>query len=438
MAKIENHHDLHASVNDIKTLIMLYINTKKPLMIHGAPGIGKSDIVHQVGQELDRPVIDFRASLAGSEDIKGYPYLEAATDLRAKINLLEEELEQGTSKKTSEELNKEILALKQESEKQVMKFAIASDLPRDPNSKAILFLDEINLAPPSTQAALYQLILNRRIGEYQLPDGVDIIAAGNRTEDRGNIHEMSKPLDNRFGHVVATVNTEEWLTWAYMNKVHPSVISFVKSNPQYLNAFDPDSPSHAFATPRSWATLSKLIYAIESLKSMSNSDTLDLVRKAAATSVGVVLAEQFKAWTQLTVSLPSPKEICDGLNPKMDENIQLGLRYALVSNCLYHLVSSLESTEGFARDSSGELSKTFKESEGYKKWLTSVDNYLKYTIDNGMSKDNKEVFGAEYFAMFINILVKQNKMTPNMKQCPHIGGLLKKYAPELRAVENVK
>ena len=98
-------------------------------MIWGPPGIGKSDIVHQIGERLKREVIDLRLLLMEPTDLRGIPYY-----------------------------NKE---------KNMMDWAPPVDLPSDPKSNAILFLDELNAAPPAVQAAAYQLILNRRIGTYK-------------------------------------------------------------------------------------------------------------------------------------------------------------------------------------------------------------------------------------------------------------------------------
>ena len=120
--------------------------SKRPIFLWGPPGIGKSDIIKQLGTELEAHVIDVRLSLWEPTDIKGIPYFDS---------------NDGT-----------------------MRWAPPSELPSKAfaaqHKQVILFLDEMNSAAPSVQAAAYQLVLNRRVGAYELPDNVVIVAAGNR------------------------------------------------------------------------------------------------------------------------------------------------------------------------------------------------------------------------------------------------------------------
>ena len=85
----------------------------------------------------------------------------------------------------------------------------------------------MNSAPPSVQAAAYQLVLNKRIGQYNLPTNVKIVAAGNRETDRGVTYRMPSPLANRFRHINMEVNFEDWSIWATNNKVHQDVIGYL-------------------------------------------------------------------------------------------------------------------------------------------------------------------------------------------------------------------
>ena len=133
--------------NEAKSALEHCIRLQRPIMMWGAPGIGKSDIVKQIGETQNREVIDIRLPLWEPTDIKGIPYYN------------------------SKDNN--------------MVWASPAELPVDPKSTAIVFLDELNSAAPAVQAAAYQLILNRRVGQYVLPKGVSIVAAGNRDADKG-------------------------------------------------------------------------------------------------------------------------------------------------------------------------------------------------------------------------------------------------------------
>ena len=130
-----------------------------PVMLWGPPGVGKSQMVAQVAERHNVPLIDIRLSQMEPSDLRGIPF-------RA-----EEHVE----------------------------WAVPAMLPdaKRHGESGILFLDEITSAPPSVSAAAYQLILDRKLGEYEVPDGWAIIAAGNRQGDRGVTYSMPAPLANR-------------------------------------------------------------------------------------------------------------------------------------------------------------------------------------------------------------------------------------------------
>ena len=180
--------------NGAKKSITRAFAKKRPIFLWGPPGIGKSDIIHQIGDAMDALVIDIRLSLWEPTDIKGIPYY-AAND------------------------NK-------------MVWAEPSELPdaelASKHKNIILFLDEMNSAAPAVQAAAYQLILNRRVGQYVLPDNVIIVAAGNREADKGVTYRMPAPLANRFVHLEMGVDFDDWFQWAVDNKIHQDVVGYLQ------------------------------------------------------------------------------------------------------------------------------------------------------------------------------------------------------------------
>ena len=198
---------------------------KRPIFLWGPPGIGKSDIIKQLGTELDAHVIDVRLSLWEPTDIKGIPYFDSNDN--------------------------------------TMRWAPPSELPTQEmaskHKNIILFLDEMNSAAPSVQAAAYQLVLNRRVGTYHLPDNVMLVAAGNRETDKGVTFRMPAPLANRFVHLEMTVDWDDYFDWAVDNKIHQDVVGFLTFSKKDLYDFDPKSSSRAFATPRSWSFVSELL-----------------------------------------------------------------------------------------------------------------------------------------------------------------------------------
>ena len=226
------------SPNEAKAAIRKCLKKQRPVFMWGPPGIGKSDIIKQIGSETDREVVDVRLSLWEPTDIKGIPYYNSTSN--------------------------------------TMTWAPPAELPTDPESTAILFLDELNSAAPATQAAAFQLVLNRRVGTYILPKGVSIVAAGNREADKGVTYRMPSPLANRFLHLELRCDFEDWMQWATANKVHEQVVGYVGFAKQDLYDFDPKSSSRSFATPRSWSFVSELLEEDD----ISESTLTDLVAGA--------------------------------------------------------------------------------------------------------------------------------------------------------------
>jgi hypothetical protein len=283
------------SPNEAKRSIRKCIKIQRPVFMWGPPGIGKSDIVKQVGDEFERGVIDVRLSLWEPTDIKGIPYYNS---------------DQGT-----------------------MTWAPPSELPTDPDSTDILFLDELNSAAPATQAAAYQLILNRRVGTYVLPKGVSIVAAGNRETDKGVTYRMPAPLANRFLHIELRSDYEDWLQWATLNKVHEQVVGYIGFAKQDLYDFDPKSTSRSFATPRSWSFVSELLEDDD----LPESTLTDLV----AGAVGEGLAVKFMAHRKVAKQMPDPTDILHG-KVKVCTIKEISAMYSLTVSMCYELQSAYE------------------------------------------------------------------------------------------------
>lgn len=278
-----------------KQAISKAIQTHRPVFLWGPPGIGKSDVVRQIGESLDRPVIDVRLALWEPTDIKGIPYYNA-------------ELGQ-------------------------MTWAPPSELPTDPASRAIIFLDELNSAPPAVQAAAYQLVLNRRVGTYELPAGVDVVAAGNREGDRGVTYRMPSPLANRFIHLEMRVDHADWQDWATRNRIHADVVGYVGFAKQDLYDFDPKGSSKAFATPRSWSFVSDLLDDAD----VDNETLMTLISGA----VGDGIAIKFMAHRKVAGQLPTAEDILSGRVKELQTK-EISAMYSLTVSLCYELKESAE------------------------------------------------------------------------------------------------
>jgi hypothetical protein len=291
------------------------IQKRRPVFLWGPPGIGKSDIVKQIGDDMKREVIDVRLALWEPTDIKGIPYYNA---------------DQGK-----------------------MVWAPPSELPTNEDSTAIIFLDELNSAPPAVQAAAYQLILNRRVGAYELPKGVDVVAAGNREGDRGVTYRMPAPLANRFVHLEAKVDFDDWQDWATLNKIHPEVVGYVGFAKQDLYDFDPKSASKSFATPRSWSFVSDLL---------EDDDTdQDTLTNLIAGAIGDGLAVKFMAHRKIAGKLPKAGDILDGKVKDLQIK-EVSAMYSLTVSLCYELKDRAE-----------------KKAKG---WDDMSDNFLHYMMTN--------------------------------------------------------
>lgn len=314
-----------------------------PGMIWGSPGIGKSSVIHQIGREQNRKVYDIRLALLDPTDLRGIPYYNLKTNTAewAPSSILPKELPRGASVDNVEKIDKDgnvisvVPTLKFENddlEKPYLEIPedIKMEIARDQN--AILFLDEINAAPPVIQAASYQLVLDRRIGDYYLPKGVSIIAAGNNEGDKAVTFKMPTPLTNRFVHIDFEVNFEDWHNWAIMDTVEPDVVGFLNFKKGYLNKFDPTSKSRGFPTPRSWIFVSKML---------DPNLPGPVMRALVGGAVGEGAAIEFMKFREIHLSLPDPGEVLDGKVPPIKDP-SLSASYAMITSLSYELRDRFE------------------------------------------------------------------------------------------------
>lgn len=278
-----------------------------PIMLWGAPGLGKSQGVRQLGSSLkkavrrDAHITDVRLLLFNPVDLRGIPVADVANS-------------------TAIWLKPKIFDL-------------------DPSDGVIniLFLDEISSAPPSVQAAAYQIVLDRAVGEHKLPDNCIIIAAGNRVTDRSVAWQMPRALANRLCHMEIICDPDSWRRWAISTGVHELVCAYMARRPDQLhNPPDADDDT-AYPSPRTWEMASNvLLYA---------APDIDAAFPLLCGCIGSGAATEFSAFFRIGMDIPPMKDIFSGKCPKRPKK----------PDALYALVSAMASYASLNRDNFSAL-----------------------------------------------------------------------------------
>ena len=238
-------------------------------MIWGPPGIGKSSIVAQVAKQNDMQIIDLRLSQLAPTDLRGLPVAENG----------------------------------------LAKWFPPEFLPT--SGVGVLFLDEINMATPVMQGIAQQLILDRQVGSYRVPEGWFIWAAGNRKSDRAAVFEMPSALANRFVHLEITPDFDSFRTWGLNEGLGEQILAFLAFRPTLLHQIDPQRPS--WPSPRSWAMAHQLHRA----------------KLSVEPAVGLAAAGEFDAFCAVYQHLPDLEPILEGKS-KATFPAEPSARYATV------------------------------------------------------------------------------------------------------------
>lgn len=281
---------------ELNSTLEKLVEGKIPTFVWGAPGVGKSSIVKQIARNKKIGFIDLRLSLMDPTDLKGIPFYD-------------------------------------EKEHQAL-WAPPAFLPKD--GEGILFLDELNSAAPAVQASAYQLILDRSVGEYKLPDGWAIVAAGNRESDRGVVYRMPAPLANRFVHFELDVNVDDWRDWAYSANIDSRIISYIAYKNEDLFSFDATKNEKSFATPRSWEFVDKILKTGLDEK---------LLLQSLEGAISKEIAVNFLAFAKVMHKLPDLEGILDGRVKEYSDEVDV--LYALSAGLVakYLQTPSSESLE---------------------------------------------------------------------------------------------
>jgi hypothetical protein len=252
--------------------LITLIEERVPLHLWGSCGVGKSQIVAHAAEHLKRDFLDIRAVQLDPVDLRGLPRIDGEQTVWSPPKFLPTE------------------------------------------GEGILFLDELTSAPPMTQAGCYQLVLDRKLGEYTLPDGWVVIAAGNPASERGVHFAMPRPLRSRFVHLELEVDLNDWCAWALRAGVRPEIISFLRFKPELLHQADASSDANAWPTPRSWAMASNVLCGVaRRQQSILLQGTSEFEAQLLDGTVGAAASGELIAFLRLFRQLPSIDQIL--LNP---------------------------------------------------------------------------------------------------------------------------
>jgi MoxR-like ATPase len=398
--------------SEVASAIQGMRRTKTAIFLWGQPGISKSAVSQQVANEANIAFIDIRLSQMDPTDLRGLPYpvneggqegvawsaplvlprnidINGVREIEAMDTIVSFYNPKGTNgiyycrqpKVTAESLtegakavvsetngNRFVVSLQDENGKKVagkVAYNVVGEV------EALVALEEFNSAPPSVQAASYQLILDRRLGDYEVPEGVYLMAMGNRDTDKGVTFKMPTPIMNRFVHLEMKVDAEDWIVWALNSMVDAQVVGFISAFKDQLNKFDAGTAARGFQTPRSWEFVSKI------LKTNGNSLPDTILQALVVGAVGDAAGVQFMQFRKIAADLPRAEEILSGKLLKMPKQVEVQLAYALTTTLCYSLKEQIDDM----RMKNPNL-KELKQTQEYAKWLEQVDHFFLFIMDN--------------------------------------------------------
>ena len=271
------------NLNEARLILEKSLTLDIPLMLWGPPGVGKSSLVAETAAKRKLPVRDLRLAQLDATDLRGLPVPDHGA-------------------------------------KELVWYPPAF-LPRE--GKGVLFLDEIDKAPSLVKNAALQLVLDRRVGDYVLPPGWRVVAAGNREEDDALSSALGSALANRMLHVEVEPDLDTWAAWAKENGINGDMVAFLRFRPELLckNTGEP-----AFPSPRSWAAASRLY---------SGQEPATEKVKLVASAVGQGAASEFSGWCRIYRAI-EVKEILAGKLPALPPN-DASVRYATILAVASHI-----------------------------------------------------------------------------------------------------
>lgn len=439
----------------------------------GPPGVGKSEIARAVATRLGKAFIDIRLSQMDPTDVRGMPYKVEEDGVTVGVDwspplMFPKDIDKTVFKNIEAietvisfaALNPvgsngihyvktptiEVRALRSSQHAEVIEQTVdsftvkvisaedAAALPTDPEARleavlaaeplegriryritgeaeAIIGYEEMNSAPPSVLAACYQIILDRRIGNYVLPQKVAQFAMGNRETDKGVTFKMPTPLLNRFDHLEIRPFFEDWQTWAIRALVHQDVVGYLSAFPNAMFQFNPGTAARGFATPRSWVMVSKILRALDAGTITVTDEQLQAMIYGA---IGDGVGAEFFEFRKIAKSLPNPNDVLEGRVkdlPAVKDKDKTGLSYALTTALLYVL---REQNSELEAQGLNDQSKDKRRQD----WFRRCDNYIEFALNN---------FKAEVNVMGVRSALQTHGLPINGMNCKQWSAFVKRF-----------
>ena len=264
---------MQVTIPNAAAMVEVYLQCGLVPFLHGSPGIGKTEVIHQIAEKYNLKLIDVRLGQSDPVDMNGLPFPDEKS---RKVGYLPFDT-----------------------------FPVEGDSTPAGYSGWLLFLDEMNSAPQAVQAAAYKLILDRKVGQRKLHKNVAIAAAGNLITDGAIVEEMSTALQSRLAHIEVTFDSRVWLDWATANGIDRRITSYGNFRPDNLFSFKPDHTDKTFACPRTWSFVDRVL--------KKTGDNHQAFMPLIAGLVGDGVGTEFCAFAKIEKDLPKVQSI--ELNP---------------------------------------------------------------------------------------------------------------------------
>ncbi len=436
----------------IRKSIALHQITKRALFIWGNPGLAKSATGQRVATERNVAFVDVRLSMYAPTDVIGMPYRVEENGETVGVaftppKILPRDIDENKVKQiqavptpisfkalngigsngiyyvkapeiTVAAIDEDDIGLTAELLSQTPTSFIVRIVNKEGKcvagrvhytitgkAEAIVAFEELNSAPLSTQQAAYQFILDRRVGEYIVPDGVQLIAMGNLQTDKGLTYAQPLPLANRFVHLEMKMVFDEWQEWAIESLVHPHVVGFLSNNKQMLHDFKPGTASRGFCTPRSWEFVSDILAAIDGGADVSNIEIAANITGAIGDGNGA----HFIGFRKVHDKLPPIESIMTGQTAKLpnEHKDNVAVAFSLVTSLCYQL-----RLEHIDLDEKGLSSKD--KGKERRAWYDRFNYVLEFWLNN--FQPDVSVMGMRAIMTIHKLPIAQREHLPALKK----------------------